>query len=321
MHQAAGARNVLELHGTTHVVRCLDERCGHRLPRAEFQEMLAALNPEAARAAAAADAAAAAASSSSSAAASTSSSSSSSSSPAEPGGLYRRDASDDGDGAGRPRVAVGACGAVADDDPSVVAATSSSSSSSSTTSSSTTNSSNNSSSSASKDPLRAAHEGAEAAPIAVPFRRPDGDVEVADAGTSFRVPPCPACSEGTLMPHVVFFGDSLPKERAERAREIAASSDLLLVVGTSVQVFSAFRLVQACADNGGKIVIVNAGPTRADELKRNGRGRDGKEGDVPAVVMKLPCLAGETFARLARHPTLAMPRPVGAAASASTGRF
>ena len=124
------------------------------------------------------------------------------------------------------------------------------------------------------------------------------------------------------MPDVVFFGDSLPAERAQRAKEIAASSDLLLVVGTSVQVFSAFRLVQACADNGGKIVIVNAGPTRADGLKRNGKGKDGREGEgASAVAMRLPCLAGETFARLARHPTLAMPRPVGAAASASTGRF
>ena len=135
LHQAAGSRGVLELHGTTHVVRCLNRECGHRLPRARFQGMLAELNPEAAR---------------------------------------------------------------------------------------------------------------------------------------------------------------------------AATSDLLLVVGTSVQVFSAFRLVQACAESGGKIAIVNAGPTRADAL-----GED-------VVVMRLPCLAGETFARLAGHPSLAMPRPVGAASSAAT---
>lgn len=297
LHQAAGSRGVIELHGTTHVVRCLNDRCGHRIPRAEFQGMLAELNPEAARAAAAADAAAAAA-----AAASSSSSSAgardkaAAMKPAEPGGLYRRDAADDGGGAGRPRgapppagVVVGGCGAVAADDPALSLL-------SSPASSSTT-----------KNPLRAVHEGAEGAPISVPFRRPDGDVEVADAGSGgFLVPSCPACGEGDLMPDVVFFGDSLPKARAEAARARAAQSDLLLVVGTSVQVFSAFRLVQACAAAGGKVAIVNAGPTRADAL-----GDD-------VVVLRLPCLAGETFARLARHPSLAMPRPVGAASSAAT---
>ena len=289
LHQAAGSRGVLELHGTTHVVRCLNAECDHRIPRARFQGMLEALNPEAAAAAAAADAAAAAAA----AAGAREARATRTAKPAEPGGLYRRDAADDGGGAGSPRGApaapvatvVGGCGAVADDDPLL-------SSSSSTPSPTST------------DPLRAVHEGAESAPISVPFRRPDGDVEVADAGERFSVPSCPECGTGTLMPDVVFFGDSLPRARAEAARARAASSDLLLVVGTSVQVFSAFRLVQACADSGGKVAIVNAGPTRADSLE--------------AVVLKLPCLAGETFARLARHPSLAMPRPVGAASSAGT---
>ena len=301
LHQAAGSRGVLELHGTTHVVRCLNRECGHRLPRARFQGMLAELNPEAARAAAAADAAAAAAAST--AAAGGGGARDKVSKPAEPGGLYRRDAADDGGGAGRPRgapapapaspaIIVGGCGAVADDDPAVSSILSSPSSSSPP-----------------KNPLRAVHEGAEGAPISVPFRRPDGDVEIVDAGSKeggFVVPSCPECGTGDLMPDVVFFGDSLPKARAEAARARAATSDLLLVVGTSVQVFSAFRLVQACAESGGKIAIVNAGPTRADAL-----GED-------VVVMRLPCLAGETFARLAGHPSLAMPRPVGAASSAAT---
>lgn len=279
LHQAAGSRGVLELHGTTHVVRCLNAECSHRLPRARFQEMLEARNPEAAAAAAAADAAAAAGATKDRVTKATK--------PAEPGGLWRKDAADDGGGAGRPRgappppapapapVVVGGCGAIADDAPQL-----------------------------SIDPLRAVHEGAESAPISVPFRRPDGDVELADAGEGFAVPDCPACGVGNLMPDVVFFGDSLPKARAEAAKARAANSDLLLVVGTSVQVFSAFRLVQACADAGGKVAIINAGPTRADSLE--------------AVTMKLPCLAGETFARLARHPSLAMPRPVGAASSAGT---
>ena len=284
LHQAAGSRDVLELHGTTHVVRCLNGECGHRIPRADFQKTLEALNPEAAAAAAAADAAAAARERA------TTPKTEKAAKPAEPGGLYRRDAADDGGGAGRPRGAraavAGGRGAVADDGPAL----------------SPPPSSSTSRSTAATDPLRAVHEGAEGAPISVPFRRPDGDVEVADAGSYFVVPSCPRCEEGSLMPDVVFFGDSLPRRRADAAKARAASSDLLLVVGTSVQVFSAFRLVQACADAGGKIAIVNAGPTRADSLD--------------AVAARLPCLAGETFARLARHPSLSMPRPVGAAASA-----
>ena len=300
LHQAAGSRGVLELHGTTHVVRCLNADCGHRIPRSEFQGMLAALNPEAAAAAARADAAAAAAASVPTSVRERKANAK----PAEPGGLYRRDATDDGGGAGRPRgapdaaaVVVGGCGAVAAaaDDPAVLPLPSSA----------TARGDDNDNDNQRKNPLLKAHEGAEGAPISVPFRRPDGDVEVADAGEgAFLVPDCPRCGTGNLMPDVVFFGDSLPKKRAEAAKNRAAASDLLLVVGTSVQVFSAFRLVQSCADNGGRIAIVNAGPTRADALD--------------AVVMKLPCLAGETFARLARHPSLASPRPVGEAASART---
>ena len=193
LHQAAGSTSVLELHGTTHVVRCLNSECDHRFPRPEFQGMLEALNPEAAAAAAVADAASSA--NASATTTTTTTARKAAAKPAEPGGLYRRDADDDGGGAGRPRgspgappiaVVVGGCGAVADDDPSLSSSVSSSS-----------------------NPLRAVHEGAESAPISVPFRRPDGDVEVADAGTGFSVPSCPRCQKGDLMPvrdesHVFF---------------------------------------------------------------------------------------------------------------------
>jgi NAD-dependent SIR2 family protein deacetylase len=51
--------------------------------------------------------------------------------------------------------------------------------------------------------------------LQVPVRRPDGDVELKDAGHAFLVPPCPDCG-GVLKPDVVFFGDNVPKDRAER---------------------------------------------------------------------------------------------------------
>ena len=48
-----------------------------------------------------------------------------------------------------------------------------------------------------------------------PVRRPDGDVELRDAGHGFHVPACSACG-GDLKPDVVFFGDGVPKQRADR---------------------------------------------------------------------------------------------------------
>jgi NAD-dependent deacetylase sirtuin 4 len=94
-------------------------------------------------------------------------------------------------------------------------------------------------------------------------QRPDGDVEV--KGQGFLVPPCPACG-GILKPDVVFFGDSVPKDRSQRALELAQQAAYLLVVGSSVTVFSAFRLVKAAKENGAQIGILNFGNTRADDL-------------------------------------------------------
>ena len=50
----------------------------------------------------------------------------------------------------------------------------------------------------------------------IPIVRPDGDVELRDAGKGFLIPPCDSCG-GILKPNVVFFGDGIPKERATRS--------------------------------------------------------------------------------------------------------
>lgn len=50
----------------------------------------------------------------------------------------------------------------------------------------------------------------------VPITRPDGDVELADAGHNFKLPACDNCGSERLKPDVVFFGDSVPKDRVER---------------------------------------------------------------------------------------------------------
>jgi NAD-dependent SIR2 family protein deacetylase len=95
---------------------------------------------------------------------------------------------------------------------------------------------------------------------------PDGDADVA-AGDydGFRVPSCVACG-GTLKPDVVFFGESVPRERVERAMNALAGADAVLVVGSSLMVFSGYRFARAAAERGKPIAAVNLGRTRADEL-------------------------------------------------------
>jgi len=95
--------------------------------------------------------------------------------------------------------------------------------------------------------------------------RPDGDAELhqPDLIEAFIVPPC-ACCGGALKPDVVFFGDSIPKNRADWASQVVNEAEVLLVVGSSLAVWSAFRLAKAVHENGKKVAIVTAGPTRAD---------------------------------------------------------
>ena len=96
--------------------------------------------------------------------------------------------------------------------------------------------------------------------------RPDGDTELdQELVESFRVPSCQVCG-GVLKPHVVFFGDNLPRGRKEALAEEVSAGDGLLVVGSSLSVFSAFRLARQAKEEGKPIAMVTAGQTRADDL-------------------------------------------------------
>jgi NAD-dependent SIR2 family protein deacetylase len=96
--------------------------------------------------------------------------------------------------------------------------------------------------------------------------KPDGDAELSDvAYQDFEVVACAACG-GILKPHVVFFGENVPAERVTRAMAALEQSQLLLIVGTSLMVFSGFRFARAATRFGVPIAIVNRGVTRADEL-------------------------------------------------------
>jgi NAD-dependent SIR2 family protein deacetylase len=148
LHEAAGSRNVIDLHGRIDVVRCM--QCGHTLPRAELQQRLLANNPTWA----------------------------------------------DIEG----RVA------------------------------------------------------------------PDGDADIENRDYSqFVVPDCPNCS-GILKPDVVFFGENVPRERVDRAFAGVANADAMLIVGSSLMVYSGFRFAEAAAAAGKPIAAINLGRTRADHL-------------------------------------------------------
>lgn len=95
---------------------------------------------------------------------------------------------------------------------------------------------------------------------------PDGDADVPAGGLSgFQVPDCAACG-GVLKPDVVFFGESVPKQWVTAAWDLLARAEVLLVVGSSLTVFSGRRFVYGARKADKPVAIVNFGPTRADDL-------------------------------------------------------
>lgn len=91
---------------------------------------------------------------------------------------------------------------------------------------------------------------------------PDGDAEL-QAPVDFCVPACDACG-GVLKPHVVFFGENVPPARYQDACALFDEAEVLLVVGSSLAVFSGYRFVVRAVERGLPVVIVNRGPTRGD---------------------------------------------------------
>ena len=95
---------------------------------------------------------------------------------------------------------------------------------------------------------------------------PDGDAHLADgAYAHFQVPACPACG-GVLKPDVVFFGDNVPRERVVTATQAIEQSAGLLVVGSSLMVYSGYRFAEQAHRQGKPVVAINQGITRADAL-------------------------------------------------------
>ncbi|XP_046980918.1 NAD-dependent protein deacylase Sirt4 [Schistocerca americana] len=117
--------------------------------------------------------------------------------------------------------------------------------------------------------------------------RPDGDVELTQAEAEiFRVPECPSCG-GILKPDIIFFGENVPRMRVETVKSIVEDSDSLLVLGSSLSVFSGFRIVLQAAELERRIAIINIGKTRGDSYahtKLNGRC-----GDIVPRLLDLLC--------------------------------
>ncbi|KAL3630237.1 NAD-dependent protein deacetylase srt2 [Castilleja foliolosa] len=123
-------------------------------------------------------------------------------------------------------------------------------------------------------------------------QRPDGDIEIDEKfwEEEFNIPNCQKCN-GILKPDVVFFGDNVPKGRADRAMEAAKECDAFLVLGSSMMTMSAFRLIRAAHEAGAATAIVNIGATRADDF----------------VPLKINARLGEILPRLLSVGSLAVP--------------
>ncbi|HHU38363.1 MAG TPA: NAD-dependent protein deacetylase [Propionibacterium sp.] len=94
--------------------------------------------------------------------------------------------------------------------------------------------------------------------------RPDGDADIEDPD-DFVVPPCSVCG-GVLKPDVVFFGESVPRPRVQAAYDLVDGAEALVVAGSSLTVMSGLRFARHVAKQGKPLVVINHGPTRADDL-------------------------------------------------------
>jgi len=99
--------------------------------------------------------------------------------------------------------------------------------------------------------------------------RPDGDTEtILREFSSIVIPRCSKCDSpnNILKPNVIFFGENVPSQRVQELFSIVEKADGMLVVGSTLSVYSSWRFVKKAADLGIKIGIINQGETRADDI-------------------------------------------------------
>lgn len=112
---------------------------------------------------------------------------------------------------------------------------------------------------------------------------PDGDADVADGLVArMTVPDCAKCG-GILKPSVVFYGGGVEKGVVQSIYAALDNSQGLLVVGSSLMVFSSFRFCRYANQHDIPIAILNPGKTRADDLATL-KIPEGSEHLLPQVV-------------------------------------
>ena len=94
---------------------------------------------------------------------------------------------------------------------------------------------------------------------------PDGDVRLDKIDISkFTFPGCSRCN-GILKPDVVFFGESVPKQRVSAAFSSLQRARGMVVVGSSLVVYSGYRFCRFAETNNIPVAAINLGYTRADD--------------------------------------------------------
>lgn len=116
--------------------------------------------------------------------------------------------------------------------------------------------------------------------------RPDGDIDLdGHLQRNFKVPSCPVC-DGLLKPNVVFFGGHLQSNVKAAATQAIESSSALLAIGSSLQVFSGFRLCRLAADLGLPVILLNPGKSRADPLATH-RINERSDAALPLILREI----------------------------------
>ncbi|KAJ3193097.1 NAD-dependent protein lipoamidase sirtuin-4 [Irineochytrium annulatum] len=94
---------------------------------------------------------------------------------------------------------------------------------------------------------------------------PDGDVDVTWDYSSFRYPDCMACG-GMYKPSVVFFGENIPPQVRDQSLRMVDEADAMLIIGSSLHVYSAYRLLKKAAERGIRVGALSLGGLRGSEL-------------------------------------------------------
>ncbi len=103
-------------------------------------------------------------------------------------------------------------------------------------------------------------------PDATAILRPDGDADLEFVpGGEIQIPICSACG-GDLKPRVVFFGGTVDADLVEKIYSVIRTADALLVVGSSLKLFSGYRFCRYAVNHRKPLLIINPGWTRADDL-------------------------------------------------------